>query len=190
MRMVLRWAAVALVVVMSAAPAVAQTLAGSWQGSLTAGGRTLRLVFVTTADGAASRGVMYSIDQGGQGVPATITVQGSAVRMALAGINATFEGSLSADGNTLTGTFTQGGTPTALSLVRAGKDTAWAIPEPPRPMAADAPLAFEVATIKLSNPDTPGKLFTVRGRQVLTINTTLNDLIVPPGSPASRSCAA
>ena len=44
-------------------------------------------------------------------------------------------------------------------------------------MAADAPLVFEVATVKPSNPDTPGKLFTVKGREVLTINTTLADLI-------------
>jgi uncharacterized protein (TIGR03435 family) len=179
MKIVLRWAVVALVVVMSASTAFAQTLAGNWQGALAAGGRSLRLVFqVAPADAGGFRVVMYSIDQGGQSVPATITVQGAAVRIAVAGINATFEGSLSADGNTLAGNFTQGGNPIAISLVRATRETAWAIPEPPRPMAADAPLAFEVATIKLSNPDTPGKLFTMRGRQVLTINTTLTDLIV------------
>ena len=179
MKMLVRWAVVALVVSGSAGTAVAQSLAGNWQGTLTAGGRALRLIFqVTNADGGGLRAVMYSIDQGGQGVPATVTVQGTAVRMAVAGINATLDGTLSADGNTIAGNFTQGGTPIAITLARATKDTAWAIPEPPRPMAADAPLTFEVATIKPSNPDTPGKLFTVRGRQVLTINTTLNDLMV------------
>jgi uncharacterized protein (TIGR03435 family) len=64
-----------------------------------------------------------------------------------------------------------------LALARATPDTAWTIPSLPKPMAADAPAVFEVATIKPSNPDTPGKLFTVRGRQVITINTTLVDLI-------------
>jgi uncharacterized protein (TIGR03435 family) len=44
-------------------------------------------------------------------------------------------------------------------------------------MAADAPAGFEVATIKPSDPNRPGKLFTVRGRQVMTVNTTVNDLI-------------
>jgi uncharacterized protein (TIGR03435 family) len=44
-------------------------------------------------------------------------------------------------------------------------------------MAANADPAFEVATIKPSNPDAPGKGFTVRGRQFATFNTTLNDLI-------------
>jgi len=170
---------VALVVLFSAGAAAAQNLAGNWQGTLQAGPRSLRIIFaVTAADGGALRGVMYSIDQGGQGIPATVTAQGSAVRMVAAGANITFEGSMSADGNSITGNFTQGGNAMPITLQRATKDTAWAIPEPPKPMAADAPLAFEVATIKLSNPDAPGKLFTVRGRQVLTINTTLNDLVV------------
>ena len=170
---------VALVVLLSAGVATAQSLAGNWQGTLQAGARSLRVIFVVSAaDGGALRAVMYSIDQGGQGTPATVTAQGSAVRMVATGANITFEGSLSADGNSINGNFTQGGNTLPVTLQRATKDTAWAIPEPPKPMAADAPLAFEVATIKLSNPDQPGKLFTVRGRNVMTINTTLSDLIV------------
>ena len=170
---------VALAVLLSAGVATAQSLAGNWQGTLQAGARSLRVIFVVSAaDGGALRAVMYSIDQGGQGTPATVTAQGSAVRMVATGANITFEGSLSADGNSINGNFTQGGNALPVTLQRAKKDTAWAIPEPPKPMAADAPLAFEVATIKLSNPDQPGKLFTVRGRNVMTINTTLNDLIV------------
>ena len=177
MKTLLRWV-VAVVVLLSAGTASAQNLAGNWQGTLEAGQRSFRLVFVVSAaDGGGLRAAVYNIDQGGQAVPATVTVQGTAVRITAAGVAATFEGALSADGNTISGTFTQGGNGAPLTLQRATKETAWAIPEPPRPMAADAPLAFEVATIKLSNPDTPGRLFTVRGRQVLTINTTLNNLI-------------
>ena len=33
------------------------------------------------------------------------------------------------------------------------------------------------ATIKPSNPDRPGKAFTVRGREFATFNTTLSDLV-------------
>jgi len=44
-------------------------------------------------------------------------------------------------------------------------------------MAADAKPKFDVVTVKPSDPNRPGKLFTIRGRQVLTINTTVNDLI-------------
>ena len=178
MQRLLRWL-VAVVVLLSAGVASAQNLAGNWQGTAQLGPRSLRVVFVVSAaDGGGLRAVMYSIDQGGQAVPATATVQGTTVRLAAAGINLSFEGVLSADGNSINGTSTQGDNKIPLLLQRATKDTAWALPEPPRPMAADAPLAFEVATIKLSNPDTPGRLFTVRGRQVLTINTSLNNLIV------------
>jgi uncharacterized protein (TIGR03435 family) len=36
---------------------------------------------------------------------------------------------------------------------------------------------IEVATVKPSDPNTPGELFTVRGRHFMTINTNVNDLI-------------
>jgi uncharacterized protein (TIGR03435 family) len=122
--------------------------------------------------------MMHSIDQGGQGIAASpVSFQGSTLRLAIAPIGVTYEGQLSADGNTIGGTFTQGGKPIPLTLRRATSDTAWPIPSPPKPMAANAPTAFEVATIKPSNPDTPGKIITVRGRQFTTINTTLSDLI-------------
>jgi hypothetical protein len=84
----------------------------------------------------------------------------------------TYEGTLNADRTTIAGTFTQGGKPLSLTLTRATPDTAWKIPEPPKPMAADARAVFEVATIRSNNPDRPGKLFIVKGRQVITINTT------------------
>jgi uncharacterized protein (TIGR03435 family) len=44
-------------------------------------------------------------------------------------------------------------------------------------MPADAKPKFDVGTVKPSDPNQPGKLFTVRGRHVMTINTNANDLI-------------
>jgi uncharacterized protein (TIGR03435 family) len=92
-------------------------------------------------------------------------------------VGGTFEGRLSADGTSMIGTWSQGGGSLPLTLVRATRATAWALPAPPAPMATDKPAVFEVATIKPSNPAATGKLFTVKGRQVITINTTANDLI-------------
>jgi len=46
--------------------------------------------------------------------------------------------------------------------------------------AQDAPLhepEFDVATVRPSNPNMPGRQFMAKGHQFLTINTTLNDLI-------------
>lgn len=178
MKTVIRCLVAALVMLWSGS-AHAQSLAGNWQGTLQAG-KELRIVIVISgADGAGLKAVLYSIDQSGQGVPASsVTLQGSALRMMFTGIGVTFDGSMGADGNTVAGTFTQGGKPLPMTLVRATPDTAWAIPALPAPMAADAKAVFEVATIKPSNPERQGgKLFTVKGRQVLTINTTVNDLV-------------
>jgi uncharacterized protein (TIGR03435 family) len=133
---------------------------------------------ISGADAGGLKAVLYSIDQGAQSIPAsTIALQGSTLRMSYTPLQATYEGTVSADGNSIAGTFTQGGKPLPLALTRATPDTAWALPQPPKPMATDKPAAFEVATIKPSAPDRPGKLFTVKGRQVITINTTTNDLI-------------
>jgi uncharacterized protein (TIGR03435 family) len=44
-------------------------------------------------------------------------------------------------------------------------------------MSGNANPGFEVATIKPSEPGKPGKLFTVRGQNIVTVNTTLDDLI-------------
>jgi uncharacterized protein (TIGR03435 family) len=156
--------------------AQSQTLAGQWQGVLQVG-KDLRIVLViTTVDGL--KATMYSIDQTPQGIPANpITLQGTTLRMSFGGIGARFEGTVSADGNSVTGTFTQGNNPLPMTLARANADTAWKIPEPPKAMAADTKAVFEVATIKPSNPAAQGKLMTIKGRQVLTINTALSDLI-------------
>src|SRR5262249_42968812 len=91
-----------------------------------------------------------------------------------------YEGRLSADGRSIAGTFTQGGKPFELNLTRATPETAWTIPSTPaalKPMAANADPSFEIVTIKPSNHDLQGKGFMVRGREVLTINTSVRDLV-------------
>lgn len=106
-----------------------------------------------------------------------MSLQGTTVRIAVSAIGGTYKGRLSANGNSIVGSWSQGGGTLPLTLTRATPETAWPIPAAPKPMAANAPAVFEVATIKPSNPDVPGKLFTIRGRQFTTINTTLSDLI-------------
>ena len=87
---------------------------------------------------------------------------------------------MSGDGKSIAGTWTQGPNPLSLLLERATPETEWTIPPPPppvAPMAADANPAFDVATIKPSAPNRPGKGFGFRGTQFMTMNTNLNDLI-------------
>ena len=169
----------------SAGALCAQDIVGTWQGTLQPPqGQALRVVAKITRENDQFKLAFYSIDQGGQPMNAsTVTFDRSNLKAAVPAVGGTYDGRLSADGNTMTGTWTQGG-PLPLNLTRATPQTAWAIPEPPappKPMAADASLNFEVATIKPSNPATPGQSILVgRGGANLftTTNTTLNDLII------------
>jgi uncharacterized protein (TIGR03435 family) len=158
----------------------AQDLSGTWQGALKLpNGQQLRIVLKITKTNTNLTGMFYSIDQPGAGIATgPITAQGVNVKIPVPAIGGTYEGKV--EGDTITGTWTQGPGPAPLNLTKATPETAWAIPEPPPPparMAANANPAFEVATIKPSKPGTPGKLFTVRGVNVMTVNTSLSDIL-------------
>lgn len=166
----------------SAQRPAAKGIGDTWQGTLHLPQRDLRTVLKVSrgADGALAA-TLYSIDQGGQPIKASsISFQDGTLKLAVQMLDMTYEGKLSADGMSIAGTFTQGDRPIPLVLERATPETAWAIPEAPKPippMPADAKPVFEVLTIKPSPPEQQGKLFTVRGGSFMTINTTLMDLI-------------
>ena len=159
----------------------AQSLADTWQGTLHAGKDLRTVVKIAKADGGGYKAVFYSIDQGGDGLPVdSVTLDGTMVKMTLKMIGGTYEGKLSGDGKTITGSWSQGPTPLPLNFTRATPETEWTIPPPaPKipPMDANANPSFEVATIKPSAPDQKGKGFGFRGDHFVTRNTNLNDLI-------------
>jgi uncharacterized protein (TIGR03435 family) len=152
-------------------------ITGNWQGTLQAG-KGLRTLIKISNDDAKLKAVMYSIDQGGQPIAITsISIQGSSVNFEIKPLEVTYTGTLNPDGNAIAGNATQNGQTHVLNLEHVTAENAWPIPEPPKPMAADAIPKFDVVTVKPSDPNRPGKLFTIRGRHVMTINTTLNDII-------------
>jgi uncharacterized protein (TIGR03435 family) len=170
----------------SPATAVAAThkIDDTWQGTLhiPQAGRDLRIVLKVSKDEkGALKATTYSIDQGGQAMPAdTASFEDGVFKFGIQTLDAKYEGKMSGDGKSIGGSFTQGPGTTPLLLERATPETEWAIPTPPPrlpAMAADAKPSFEVATIKPSQPDRPGKGFGVRGSHFNTINTTLADLI-------------
>ena len=86
----------------------AQNLAGTWQGTLAAGQQNLRQVFkISPGDGDKLQAVNYSIDQGAFPLPVTtVTHDGSTLRMTIAPIDGSYEGKISSDGNTISGSWT------------------------------------------------------------------------------------
>ena len=166
----------------AAAALHAQSLTGTWQGTLSPPqGKELRIVLkIATTDKDALKAMLYSIDQPGPPLGSSpFSPQGSAVHIEIPGIGGTYDGKLGADGNSITGTWKQG-QPLPLNLIKATSETAWTIPEPPprlKPMAADANPVFEVCTIKPSKPDAVGRGFRMNGRNFSTINTGVADLM-------------
>ncbi len=164
-----------------AAPATAANgIAGTWQGTLHAG-RDLRIVMKVTTEGGATKATMYSLDQGGQPIPtSSASVAGDEFKFAIQIIDGTYVGKISADGKSIAGTWTQAGNGMPFVLVRATPETEWSIPEPtPRvpPMAADAKPGIEVATIKPSQPGEQRRFITFRGREMVIVGFTPNDVI-------------
>ena len=99
----------------------AQNFTGTWQGTLK-GPRELRIVMkISVGDDDKLKAEFYSIDQQSPAIPASqITRDGSTLKMTVAAIGGNYEGKLNADGNSITGTWTQGA-PLPLNLVRLPK---------------------------------------------------------------------
>src|SRR5215467_15539290 len=92
----------------------AQDLKGDWQGALSVGTRQLRLVLrVDKAADSTWKATLSSIDQSpdwGAGTPVdSITVSGTSFKFAVAALRCTYDGTIAADGNSIAGTWTQGG---------------------------------------------------------------------------------
>ena len=156
-------------------------ISGDWQGTLQAQ-KALRTILRVAKTDKGWSAKMYSIDQGGMPINVSyITLDGSTLKYAVDMVGGSYEGKLSADGNSIVGAWTQGPNPLPLTFVRATKETAWEIPAPPPPlklMPADADPSFEVATIKPNNSGaTSMQQLTVNGRNFQTRASSLLDLI-------------
>ncbi|MGB7170030.1 MAG: M56 family metallopeptidase [Acidobacteriaceae bacterium] len=157
-------------------------IAGTWQGTAhLPNDRDSRFVLTITKDekGALSA-TMYDLDQPGPPMGgSSVTFAAGTLRFTNIFPGLSFEGKMSADGNSISGTAIQNGT-FSLVLERATPETAWATPAaPPRmpPMPPDAKPDFEVATIKPSQPGSRRFMLSMRGADLAIANFSLNDLI-------------
>jgi uncharacterized protein (TIGR03435 family) len=170
------------VLVWSGAAVFAQDLEGTWQGTFSAPAGQIRIVLkITRAADGRFEGQLFAIDQGAQ--PRTmsaISLDGRVVKWKVDALSATYEGTLSSEGNAMNGAVTQTAAPQTLNLVRATPQTAWAIPEPPpppKPMDAAVDPAIEVATVRLNVAETRGRGIGWRGATLNVTNYTVMNAI-------------
>jgi hypothetical protein len=101
-------------------PAVSKQLAGVWNGTLSASGRSLHLAvtIVNQPDGTAIANSV-SVDEGGLSVPAVVSQSGRHVTIETRGVVTSFTGTLNDAGTELSGTWSQAAISLPLTLMRA-----------------------------------------------------------------------
>jgi len=162
---------------------LAQTLEGTWQGTLTPPNRNdgIRLAFRIDKNGSTYQGTFYNLANGREFNLGAITLQGNAVKIAVPGNGMNYEGKIEADGNSITGSLKQGTNPLPLPLKRTTPETAWELPPPPTargPLPEGTKIEFEVASIKPSPEGQPGSGgFNVTATELRSRNTSLADII-------------
>jgi CubicO group peptidase (beta-lactamase class C family) len=133
-----------LAAVLAVAPLTAQApppLDGIWLGTLNAGGSKLRVQFHLHHDDAGKwTCTLDSLDQGGMGIPCTVTSATNPIVIDVTVVNGKFTGSLTAD--TLDGTWNQGAD-LPLTLTRQTSALASTVPPPPPPDAALPPVTAD-----------------------------------------------
>ncbi len=100
-------------------PAAPSQIDGTWAGVIDTGTAQLHIVvkIANTSEGLTAQ--LQSPDQGQNWIPASaVEKKDNAVRFAFVGIGAVFAGKISADLQTMEGTFTQMGNPTPVKLKR------------------------------------------------------------------------
>ncbi|HEX2208188.1 MAG TPA: alpha/beta fold hydrolase [Longimicrobium sp.] len=131
-------AALAAAAVLGGAPAQAQTpgagktVAGSWGGALEPGPVRLRMKLMVQPADSGFSATFVSVDQGGASFPATVQTTADSVIFTAAAVGGSYRAVLSANGDTLTGTWHQGAGTLPLVMVR-GADAEMVVRRPQEP---------------------------------------------------------
>ena len=178
--------------------ASANDLTGNWQGTTepppNSGGKGHRIVLkvqkTVDAAGASAKsvwhGVVYDLDgdDPSQGrSTGQMSFDGGEVRFTVPGKDVSYEGKVSADGQSIGGQWRQGvsqggGQPRVLTLARVSGDAAWEIPAEDKPMARDADPDWEVVTVRPGDPNGHNAGFHLEGRQVFIERKTVMDMLL------------
>lgn len=137
---------------------VASVLPGTWHGTLRLGSASLRIVFNVELKDGALQATMDSPDQGARGIPVSkITLADSVAVFEVKAIGGVFEGRLSSDGSSLTGSLKQGGGAFPLILQRAEMSPtptmqgSASISAPSRPQLPSEPYPYAAIDLEFPN---------------------------------------
>jgi pimeloyl-ACP methyl ester carboxylesterase len=108
---------------------------GIWEGSLTAGGVKLRIALhIGAGADRVLKATLDSIDQGVRGIPVTDVIwDAPSLRLALPPLQANYVATMSEAGDTLEGTWSQGGQQLPLTMKRVAKASELSRPQTPKP---------------------------------------------------------
>ncbi|MFP5237088.1 MAG: alpha/beta hydrolase family protein [Acidobacteriota bacterium] len=146
-----------------AKPAAPTDADGTWLGTLDLGGMKLRVMFKITNTTDGLKGQMQSPDQGSGWMPVTsVTRKDDVITIDMKTVGATFQGKLSADKQSITGTFTQMENEHPLTMKRLNNE----------------------AKMELKRWQNPVKPYPYREEDVSYVsasNTLAGTLTIPPG---------
>jgi hypothetical protein len=97
-------------IVCTAPIALAKTIVGDWQGTLSTPNGDLHLVLhITGGEGGSLKATLDSVDQGANGIPVnSVTLKDSKLIFTVDVVNGSYEGTVNADMTEIAGTWTQG----------------------------------------------------------------------------------
>jgi uncharacterized protein len=124
-------------------------VAGTWEGLLSTGATKLRLELVVRDSAGALTGSMRSLDQGGATARANVAAPGDSLTVDVPEWHIGYRGVLASSGDSLHGTFTQGGTSMPLAFGRASNPVPAERPQDPKP-------PFPYATSDVTVESVPG----------------------------------
>jgi hypothetical protein len=124
---------------------------GVWQGTLHVGAVSLRAVFHITSSPTGLTSTFDSPDQGATGLPTTsTTLTGDTLTIDAKILQGGFTGTVSADHNTITGTWTQAGNSLPLTLTHVTNSAEIAAPR--RPQNPTPPFPYQSVDVTYANP--------------------------------------
>lgn len=157
----------------------AQDVVGDWQGKLPIE-KNSRIVLKFARECAALHGWFVRVDQYADTFPFNaVSLVGQELRFAAPYLETSFQGTLSADGKSIGGTWTQAGKSYPVTFAAVAADAVWKFEKSgqDKPMVATADPAFEVATIRPSAPGGGGLRFVQRNRRFEAHNASVGSLV-------------